>query len=212
MPFCAVMSSPDSGSWPTTRGRSSSRSAVSRSTVARSMDLKMDAVRGLTAAAAFLGAAFFFGFVSSTSPVARSTAGVPSASSTTGASSIGASMASGSGSSSVTYGPNRPSFATMFLPLSGFTPITRSTTMGASMSSCALATVSSSGARPCGMLTRRGVASGSACGSMTSRYGPYFPMRSVTSSVSTIELMVLASMSPMLSMTLRRPRCFSPPK
>ncbi len=105
LPFCAVMGVAVSGSSPTTRGRSSRRSAVSRSTVARSIDLKMEAVRGLTAgaffAAGFLAGAFFAGAavlaadaLSSTSPVAGSTP-PPGA----------AGASSGSGSSSVTYGP-----------------------------------------------------------------------------------------------------------
>ena len=46
-PFWAVISSPDSGSVPTTRGSESSRSAVSRSIVPRSMSVKSEAVRGL---------------------------------------------------------------------------------------------------------------------------------------------------------------------
>ncbi len=139
---------------------------MSRSIAAMSIDLNSDAVRGLATAAflagAFFFAAAFFGAASVTSPVAASTvsAGWASAASTT---------ASGSGSSSVTYGPNRPSLATMVLPFSGFTPITRSVMTGAFMSSRAFAGVSSSGARSGGMFTRRGGASGSASGSTTSR-------------------------------------------
>ena len=107
-PFCAVMSTPVSGSWPTTRGRSSSLRAVARSTVAGSIVLKRDAVRGLGAAAAFfLAGAFFFGagfsVVETTSPVSGSTAcTVSETGSTAAAASAGT---SGSGSSSVTYGP-----------------------------------------------------------------------------------------------------------
>ena len=221
LPFCAVISEADSGSIPTMRGNASSRSAVSRSIEARSMLLNSDAVRGLSAGAIFFAAGFRLGFTgvgSMISPVAASTTG---SATMTGAVSAAAAAAdavatagsmTGAGASSVTYGPNRPSLATISLPVSGFTPITRSTETGASMSSRALAAVSSSGARSGGMFTRRGGASGAAPGTATSRYGPYLPMRSVISSSMTTELMVRASISPRLSMTCRRPRCLSLPK
>ena len=88
-PFCVVMSTPVSGSCPTTRGSESSLSAVSRSTVCGSIDLKRDAVLGFTAGV-FL-TAFRFGVV--TSPVFGSTTGA------------GSGWGSGSGRTSVTYGP-----------------------------------------------------------------------------------------------------------
>lgn len=71
-PFCAVISSPDSGSAPTTRGRLSSCSAVSSSSVSTDIERNSDAVRGLGAVSFFaprlgLGA-------STTSPVLSSTA------------------------------------------------------------------------------------------------------------------------------------------
>ena len=53
-PFCTVISAP-SASVPSTRGRLINCSACSRVTVAKSMDLNRDAVRGLT------GFGFFFG-------------------------------------------------------------------------------------------------------------------------------------------------------
>ena len=56
-PFCAVISSPSAGSSPTTRGSDSSRSAVGRSMVSSVIDLNSDAVRGLTALAAFFAGA-----------------------------------------------------------------------------------------------------------------------------------------------------------
>ena len=139
--------------------------------MARSIDLNSDAVRGFTAAAAFLAGVLRLGLAGA-APAAA--AGAPASASEV-TSPVSGSMdspgpsVSAGGSSSVTYGPNRPSLATISLPLSGFTPMTRSVTTGASTSSRALAGVSSSGARSGGMFTRRGVASGSAVGLATSR-------------------------------------------
>ena len=176
---------------PTVRGRFSSFSAVSRSIVSGDIDLNSDARRGFGAAAFFV--VFFLG-VSTTSPVAESASGC-----------------SGSGSVSSRYGPKRPSLTTTILPLSGFSPSTRLPATGASISSCTFAGVSSSGASSSGTLMRRGSASGFS-GSITSRYGPYLPKRSVATSVMGVALSSRASISPRLSTIVRRPGCSSPPK
>ena len=174
-PFCAVISASVSGSSPTTRGRSSNRKAVSRSRVARSIDLKIDAVRCFTTTG-FFTAGFRFGLAAIISPVngsitSAAAARAAAASAATSAAAVAAasaatrssSVTSGTGSASVMYGPKRPSFAKTSFPLSGLIPTTRSTTTGASMSSRAFAAVSSSGASASGMFTRRGF-SGSSLG------------------------------------------------
>ena len=143
-----MISSPDSGSVPTIAGQVEQlQRGVEVDLVDR---MRLEQRRGARLAARPSSRPLVFGgfcAVSTTSPVA----GVD-----------GCSAASGSGSSSVTYGPKRPSLTTTCLPLSGFTPSTRSPATGASMSSRALLGVSSSGARSSGRFTRRGVASG--CG------------------------------------------------
>ena len=95
-PFCAVIGSPEVGSTPTTRGSESSLSASARVIVCSCIDLSSEPVRGFGRAAS----AFFFAAADS-----------PGSS-------------SGSGRSSVTYGPYRPLRATIDVPVIGSAPST----------------------------------------------------------------------------------------
>jgi hypothetical protein len=124
-----VISTP-SASAPTTRGNDISFSASASVTVSSDIDLKSEAVRGLTAFFPVLGVS--------------------------------------SGSTSVTYGPYRPAFATIGWPLSGSTPSSKSP-LGLASSSSAYSVVSSSGASSSGTSARWWF---SASFSPRSTYGP----------------------------------------
>ena len=101
----------------------------------------------------------------------------------------------------MTYGPYRPSFATISCPVSGSTPSERPS-CGTANSCSATSGVSSSGGRSSGRFARWDTPSRT-----RSRYGPYRPTRTTTSSNIGIELISRASISSRFTPT----SFFSPP-